>query len=80
MNAPSSPPPKPPRLEAPADQEARALRTQADAARSLANILHRAILSADWKQVAEVRHELATIALGYDEIAEGIETRRKPRP
>lgn len=78
----TDPPAKPARPLVPYDElEARALREQADAMRSLAFQLHRAILAADWAAAAEVRSELATIALGFDAIAEGIENKRKrPRP
>ena len=59
--------------------EVRALRGQADAMRALAFQLHRAILAADWQAAAEVRSELAQIALGFDALAEDIETRRSKR-
>ncbi len=49
---------------------AKALRDDAEAHRMLAAQLHRAILAADWKMVAEVRHELAQVALGLDGLAE----------
>lgn len=55
------------------EAEAAALRQQAAAARALANVLHRAIMAADWRPVADVRSELAQIALGYDAIAERLE-------
>lgn len=48
---------------------ARCLRIDAHAHRSLAIMLHRAELAADWKEVAHVRSELAALALGLDALA-----------
>lgn len=62
-------PSKPPRLESADVLMGRAMRDDAAAHRELANILHRAAMSADWAAVAEVRSTLAQMALAYESFA-----------
>lgn len=62
-----------PRLTNAVEIEARAMREQATAMRTLGFALHRAIMAADWKAAAEVRCELARMALGFDSVAEMLE-------